>query len=37
MHCVKRLGQSLMARCFDRQSAELHVRIAALDGFIALG
>lgn len=28
MHCVKLLGQSLMARDFDRQVAEIQVRIA---------
>ncbi|MCE0507282.1 IS5 family transposase [Roseivivax sp. GX 12232] len=37
MHCVKLLGQGLMARDFDRQVAELHVRIAVLNGFTALG
>ncbi len=37
MHCVKLLGQGLMARDVDRQVAELHVRIAVLNGFTALG
>ena len=37
MHCVKLLGQSLMARDFDRQVAELHVRAAVLNGYTALG
>ena len=37
MHCMKLLGQSLMARNFDRQLAELHVRIAVLNGCTALG
>jgi hypothetical protein len=37
MHCVKLLGQSLMARDFDRQVAELHVRAAILNGYTALG
>jgi len=37
MHCVKLLGQRLMARDFDRQVAELHVRIAVLNGYTALG
>ena len=37
MHCVKLLGQRLSARDFDRQVAELHVRIAVLNGFTALG
>ena len=37
MHCVKLLGQPLMARDFDRQVAELQVRIAVLNGYTALG
>lgn len=37
MHCVKLLGQRLSARDFDRQVAEVQVRIAVLNGFIALG
>ena len=37
MHCVKLLGQRLMARDFDRQVAEFQVRIAVLNGFTALG
>lgn len=37
MHCVKLLGQRLMARDFDRQVAEIHVRIAVLNGYTALG
>ena len=37
MHCVKLLGQRLTARDFDRQVAELHVRVAALNGYTALG
>ena len=37
MHCVKLLGQSLMARDFGRQVAELQIRIAVLNGFTALG
>ena len=37
MHCVKLLGQRLLARDFDRQVAELHVRIAVLNRFTALG
>ena len=37
MHCVKLLGQRLMARDFDRQVAELQVRIAVLNGHTALG
>ncbi len=37
MRCVKLLGQRLMARDFDRQVAELQVRIAVLNGCTALG
>jgi hypothetical protein len=37
MHCVKLLGQRPMARDFDRQVAELQVRIDVLNGFTALG
>ncbi len=37
MHCVKLLGQRLSARDFDRQVAEVHVRVAVLNGFTALG
>ncbi|PSK86198.1 hypothetical protein CLV79_106207 [Limimaricola soesokkakensis] len=37
MHCVKLLGQSLMARDFDRQVTEIQIRIAVLNGFTALG
>lgn len=37
MHCVKLLGQRLMARDFDRQVAEFQVRAAILNGFTALG
>ena len=37
MHCVKLLGQSLMARDFDRQVAELQIRAAVLNGYTALG
>ena len=37
MHCVKLLGQRLMARDFDRQVAEFQVRVATLNGFTALG
>ena len=37
MHCVKLLGQRLSARDFDRQVAELQVRIAVLNGYTALG
>ena len=37
MHCLKLLGQRLMARHFDRQVAELQVRIAVLNRYTALG
>ena len=37
MHCVKLSGQRLMARDFDRQGAELQVRIAVPNGYTALG
>jgi hypothetical protein len=37
MHCVKLLVQRLMARDFDRQVAEIQVRIAVLNGYTALG
>jgi hypothetical protein len=37
MHCVKLLGQSLMARDFDRQVAEIQIRGAVLNRYTALG
>lgn len=37
MNCIKLLGRSLMARDFERQVAELQVRIAVLNGYTALG
>ena len=37
MHFVKLLGQGLMARDFDRQVAELQIRIAELNRDTALG
>ena len=37
MHCMKLLGQRLMAWDFDRQVAEFQVRVADLNGFTALG
>ena len=37
MNCTKLLGQKLAARDFDRQTAELQVRIAILNRFTALG
>jgi hypothetical protein len=36
-HCLKLLGQRHMARDFNRQVAELQVRVAMLNGFTALG
>lgn len=36
MHCVKLLGQRLTAAGFDRQTAELKVRIAVLSGYTTL-
>ena len=37
MYCLKQLGQSLMARDFDRQVAEIQIRIAVLNRYTALG
>ena len=37
MNCIKLLGQSLMARDFDRQVAELQVRVAVRNRYTALG
>ena len=37
MHCVKLLGQQLMARDFVREVAEVQVRVAILTGYTALG
>ena len=37
MHCVKLMGQSLMARDFDRQVAEIQIRIAVLNRYTGLG
>jgi transposase len=37
MNCMKLLGQRLMARDFDRQVAEVQVRIAIMNGYTALG
>lgn len=34
---MKLLGQRLMARDFDRQVAEVQVRIAVMNGYNALG
>ncbi len=37
MRCVKLLGERLMARTPDRQTAELQIRAALLNRFTALG
>ena len=37
MHCFKRLGERVMARTFERQVVELHVRVALLKRFTQLG
>ena len=37
MHCIKLLGQSLMARDFERLVAEIQIRIAVLNRYTALG
>ena len=36
MHCMKWLGQRLIARDFDHQVAEVQVRIAVMNGYPAL-
>ncbi len=37
MHCFDRLGERVMARTFERQVVELHVRVALLNRFTQLG
>lgn len=37
MHCFKRLGERVMARTFERQVTELHIRVALLNHFTQLG
>ena len=37
MHCAKLLGQRLMARDFDRQTAEIQILITLMNRFNALG
>jgi hypothetical protein len=37
MHCMKLLGQRLMARDFDRQVAKVQVCIAIMNGYTTLG
>ncbi|CAB5697970.1 Transposase DDE domain [Comamonas aquatica] len=37
MHCIKRLGERVMSRTFDRQVNELHIRAAIVNRFTELG
>ena len=37
MRCFKLLGERLMARDFDRQDAEIQIRIALMNRFTSLG
>lgn len=37
MRCLKLLGERIMARDFDRQVAEIHIRVALLNRFTMLG
>ena len=37
MRCVKLLGERIMARDFDRQDAEVRIRIAHMNRFTSLG
>ena len=37
MRCIKLLGERIMARDFDRQDAEVQIRIALMNRFNALG
>jgi hypothetical protein len=37
MRCLKLLGERLMARTFNRQTTELHIRAAVLNRFTRLG
>ena len=37
MHCFKRLGERVMARTFERQVVESHVRVTLLNRFTQLG
>ncbi len=36
MRCVKLLGERIMARDFDRQDAEVQIRIALMNRFTSL-
>ena len=37
MHCIKLLGDKLMARSFSSQVNEIHARVAVLNRFTELG
>ena len=37
MNCIKLLDRSLMAKAFDRQVAEIQIRVAVLNRYTALG
>ena len=37
MKCIKRLGERVMSRTFERQVNELHIRVAILNRFTELG
>ncbi len=37
MNCIKRLGERVMSRTFERQVNELHIRVAILNRFAELG
>jgi hypothetical protein len=37
MNCIKRLGERVMTRTFERQVNELHIRVAILNRFTELG
>ena len=37
MRCLKLLGERIMARDFDRQDAEVQIRIALMNRFTSLG
>ena len=37
MHCFKRLGERVTAGTFEREVAELHIRVALLNRFSQIG
>ena len=37
MRCLKSFGERIMARDPDRQTAEVHIRVALMNRFNALG